>query len=257
MVPDGRVRLVVQSARRGVHNVRDNTVAFFDATLDFAPVSIQGNDPIIPEDRFVFELIGLERSEPDQYRKNGGIKWTWRVFQDDGRTPFVFQDEQYQFFRTTNIDAKGKPVMNVGSQAYDWASAMLGRDLGIDERLNPSELRGARMSAMVVWEKQKTDPTKKTIKLASLRHVAKSGNAPAAPAPPQQSRAQVEANATAEDIDRALMIEKFEKKLARARKRKLASLDTFEGAYAQIDQASTEHIEAWIDNLDDELDALP
>lgn len=228
-------------------------MAYFDATLDFAPVSIQGNDPIIPEDRFVFELIGLERSEPDQYRKNGGIKWTWRVFQDDGRTPFVFQEEQYQFFRTTNIDAKGKPVMNVGSQAYDWASAMLGRDLGIDERLNPAELRGARMSAMVVWEKQKTDPTKKTIKLASLRHVQKTGTAAA----PQQSRAQVEANATAEDVDRALAIAKFEKKLERARKRKIGSLDVFEGAYAQIDQASADQIEAWIDNIDDELDALP
>lgn len=252
-MPDGPTTCAMQPARRGVHNVRD-TVAYFDATLDFAPVSIQGNDPIIPEDRFVFELIGLERSEPDQYRKNGGIKWTWRVFQDDGRTPFVFQDEQYQFFRTTNIDAKGKPVMNVGTNAYDWASAMLGRDLGIDERLNPSELRGARMSAMVVWEKQKTDPTKKTIKLASLRHVQKTGNATAAP---QQSRAQVEANATAEDVDRALAISKFERRLERARKRKIASLDTFEGAYAQIDQATTEQVEAWIDNLDDELDALP
>jgi hypothetical protein len=229
-------------------------VTYFDATLDFAPVSIQGNDPILPEDRFVFELVGLERSEPDQYRKNGGIKWTWRVFQDDGRTPFVFQDEQYLFWRTTGIDAKGKPSMSVGTYAYDWASAMLGRDLGIDERLNPSELRGARMSAMVVWEKQKTDPTKKSIKLASLRHVAKTANAAAA-AP--QSRAQVEANATAEDVDRALAITKFEKKLERARKRKIASLDVFENAYSQIADASTDQIEAWIDNLDDELDALP
>lgn len=225
-------------------------MAFFDATLDFAPVSVQGNDPVLPEERFVFELVGLERSEPDQYRKNGGIRWTWRVFYEDGRTPFVFQDEQYQFFRTTGIDAKGKPVMSVGTYAYEWASAMLGRDLAIDERLNPADLRGARMSAMVTWEKQKNDPTKKSIKLASLRHVA-AGQRAAAPAP---SRAQVEADATAEDIDRALALSKFEKKLARARKKGLPSLDTFEAAYAEIGQCNAGQIEALTESLDDALD---
>lgn len=147
----------------------------FDATLDFAPVSVQGTDPILPEDRFVFELVGFERSEPDQYRKDGGIRWTWRVFQADGVTPFVFKDEQYLFYRTTGINKDGKPVMNVGTSAYDWACAMLGREIPVDGRLNVAELRNARMSAMVVWEKQRSDPTKKSIKLASMRHIAKVG----------------------------------------------------------------------------------
>lgn len=189
-------------------------MAYFDATLDFAPVSIQSNDPVLPEDRFVFELVGLERSEPDQWRKNGGIRWTWRVFQDDGRTPFVFQDEQYQFFRTTGIDAKGQPSMSVGTYAYEWASAMLGRELGLDERLNPSELRGARMSAMVVWEKQKNDPTKKTIKLASLRHVPKAGTS----APSRPNPTQVSADASLEDVDRALVVTEVQKRAARLKK---------------------------------------
>lgn len=227
-------------------------MAFFDATLDFAPVSVQGSDPVLPEERFVFELIGLERSEPDQYRKNGGVRWTWRVFHEDGRTPFVFQDEQYQFFRTTGLDAKGKPVMSVGTYAYEWASAMLGRELALDERLNPAELRGARMSAMVVWEKQKNDPTKKTVKLASLRHVP-AGSKPAA-APP--SRAQVEADATAEDVDRALAIAKFEKKLERARKRKLPALAKFEAAYRELHTATADEIDAVTESLDDALDKL-
>lgn len=227
-------------------------MAYFDATLDFAPVTVQGSDPVLPEERFVFELIGLERSEPDQYRKNGGVRWTWRVFNEDGRTPFVFQDEQYLFFRTTGIDAKGKPVMSVGTFAYEWASAMLGRELALEERLNPSELRGARMSAMVVWEKQKTDPTKKTVKLASLRHVPPASTTAAAPA----SRAQVEADAAAEDIDKALAISKFEKKLERARKRKLPTLATFEAAYAEIGNAEIEQVEQIIDNLDEALDAM-
>lgn len=226
--------------------------AYFDATLDFAPVSVQGSDPILPEERFVFELVGLERSDPDQYRKNGGVKWTWRVFQEDGRTPFVFQDEQYLFWRTTGLDAKGRPVMSVGTYAYEWASAMLGRELALDERLNPAELRGARMSAMVVWEKQKNDPTKKTVKLASLRHVP--AGAKPATAPP--SRAQVEADATAEDVDRALSIAKFEKKLERARKRKLPALAKFEAAYRELHTATADEIDAVTESLDDALDKL-
>ena len=200
----------------------------------------------------MFELVGLERSEPDQYRKNGGVRWTWRVFQEDGRTPFVFQDEQYQFFRTTGIDAKGKPVMSVGTYAYEWVSAMLGRDLALDERLNPSELRGARMSAMVVWEKQKTDPTKKTIKLASLRHVPAGSKV----AVEQPSRAQVEADAAAEDIDRALAVSKFEKKLERAKRKKLPSLEKFEAAYKEFHTATADEIDAVTESLDDAIDKI-
>lgn len=145
-------------------------MTYFDDSLSFAPVAEQSSDPVLPEDRHIFELIGLERSEPDQFRKDGGIKWTWRVFNADG-SPFTFKDEQYLFWRTTSIDRSGRPLMNKGTFAYDWTSAMLGRELGIDETLNPRALRNKKMSAMVVWEKQRSDPTKKSVKLASLRHV--------------------------------------------------------------------------------------
>lgn len=219
----------------------------FDTTLDFAPVSIQGSDPILPEDRFVFELVGLERSEPDQYRKNGGVRWTWRVFQADGQTPFVFQDEQYLFWRTTGVDAKGKPSMSVGTYAYEWASAMLGRELGIDEQLNPSELRGARMSAMVVWEKQKNDPTKKTIKLASLRHVQKAGGT----APSRPSPTQVTADPSLEDVDRALVVTQLQKRAAN-----LKALDAALGQEALKAVADSDLSTAPIEDLQSLSDAI-
>lgn len=225
-------------------------MTYFDATLETPPITEQNNDPILPEERHVFELIGFERSQPDQWRKDGGIKWTFLVFQEDGRTPFVFQDEQYQFFRTTGIDKQGRPVFSVGTYANEWASALLGRQLGVDSHFEISELRNKRMSAMVVWEKQRSDPTKKTIKLASLRHVPTGGRAAAA------SRAQVEADATVEDVDRALWLSKFEKKLERARKKKLPDLQVFEKAYASIDTANATQIEGLVESLDAALDAL-
>ena len=224
---------------------------YFDTSLDPAPVTEQDTTPVLPEERHIFELVGFERSEPDQWRKEGGIKWTFLVYDQDGR-PFEFQDEQYTFWRTTGLTRDGKPNFNVGTYANEWASALLGRELGVEANFSISELRGKRMSAMVVWEPQRSDPKRKTVKLASLRHVplVPVGNTNGA-AP----KAQVSADPTSDDVDRALLISKLEKKVARAQKLKLPSLDTFQKALAAIETASIPQIEAIIENLDDEFDA--
>jgi hypothetical protein len=224
-------------------------VTYFDDTLTLDPITEQQSTPILPEERHIFELVGFERSEPDQWRKEGGIKWTFNVYDENGR-PFEFKDEQYQFYRTTNVDKKTlKPLFTVGYSANDWASALLGRTLGVDANFSVSELRGKRMSAMVVWERQKQDKTKWSVKLSSLRHV------PVAPLG-TPSRAQVSADPSSEDVDRALAVSRFEKKLERAKKKNIPGLQTFTDAYAAIDQAARLQIEAWIENIDDEIDAL-
>lgn len=198
-------------------------MTYFDATLEAAPVSEMDYTPILPEERHIFELIGFERSEPDQWRKEGGVKWTWRVFNADG-SPFMFKDEQYEFFRTTGLTRDGRPSFNVGTYANEWASAMLGRPLGTDADFKISELRGKRMSAMVVWEPQKSDPKKKTIKLASLRHVPVAG----ASAAPKRDVTTVSAEPSGEDVDRALAVQGLKKSIA-----KLVKVDPERGAEAQ------------------------
>lgn len=181
----------------------------FDTSLDFAPIEVANTDPILPEDRFIFELIGLERSEPDQWRKEGGVKWTFLTFNADG-SPFMFKEEQYQLFRTIGLDKKGRPNINQGTQGYDWACALAGKELSVGEKPRVADLLHKRMSAMVVWEKQRSDPTKKTIKLASLRHVP-TGSAPAV-------AAQVSADPSIADVDRALLITTVDKLIKRAEK---------------------------------------
>lgn len=228
-------------------------MTYFDTTLELDPITEQQSTPILPEERHVFELVGFERSEPDQWRKEGGIKWTYRVFQEDGRTPFVFNDEQYLFFRTTNVDKKTlKPLFTVGYSANEWASALLGRPLGADSHFSVAELRGKRMSAMVVWERQKQDKNKWSVKLASLRHVPV---APVTSGTDGYAPSAVSPDADSDEIDRKLAISKFEKKLERARKRKLPALATFEAAYGEIGQASLQQIDGLIESLDDALDA--
>lgn len=209
-------------------------MTYFDATLELDPITEQSFDPVLPEERHVFELIGFERSQPDQWRKEGGIKWTWLVFKEDGRTPFIFDDEQYQFFRTTGLDKRtGRPSFSVGTYANDWASALLGRQLGVDAHFSVSELRGKRMSAMVVWEKQRTDPTKKTIKLSSLRHV------PVGPLQsPVSAAEQVTADATEDDVDRALLVTKLNKTVERLTKMDAESGKRASDAIAKFDLAT-------------------
>lgn len=231
-------------------------MTYFDATLDFAPVAEQNTDPVLPEERFVFELIGLERSAPDQYHKNGGIKWSWRVFYEDGRTPFVFNDEQYIFWRTTNVNAKGVPQMNLGTNAYEWAAALLGKPLGLEETLRPSELRGARMSAFVTWKPKKTKPKEKTIELASLKFLPRTessnGNGVAArPAP-----TQVSADATEADVDRALLISKLDKKVKLAVKKNLPNALAYEDALNNVGGADEAQIRMLLNRIQDELDDL-
>lgn len=202
---------------------------YFDESLSFAPVAEKNTDPILPEERFQFELVGLERSEPDQYRKNGGIKWSFRVLNMDG-SPFLFQDDEYILWRTTGVNANGTPLMNIGTQANDWASALLGRQLGVDDTLKVSELRGKRMSAMVVWRPKRTDPKSKTIDLASLRHVGTAVSS-ARPADPTT----VSEDPTPEDVDRALAITSLQKAIKRLLKVDRSAGERAQAAYEDSD----------------------
>jgi len=148
-------------------------VSYYDESVSFGAVTEQTDDPIVPEERFTFELIGMEKSPPDKWREHGGVKWTFNLFYPDGRA-FEFQNELYELFRTTGFD------MREGTYAHAWSEALLGRKLGVGERVNPRELRGKRMSVQVIWTPQKTDPKKKSIQLAALRHVpVNGGTAPA------------------------------------------------------------------------------
>lgn len=197
-------------------------MTYFDDSISAAPVAERNTDPILPEERFTFELIGFERSEPDQYRKQGGFKWTFRVYYPDG-SPFIFNDAPYEMWRNSGKNAAGQPMFNLGTLANDWASALLGRPLGIDADFKVSELRGKKMSAMVVWRAKKNAPTEKTFDLAILRHVP-TGSASA----PKKDVTTVSNDPTGDDVDRALAVTGLTKSIERLKK-----LDAEQGSAAQ------------------------
>lgn len=209
----------------------------FDTSLESAPITESNLDPILPEERFILELVGFEKSGPDQFRKDGGIKWTFQVYNMDG-TPFEFQDEPYQLWRTTDRDKFGKPLFNLNTQSHAWACALLGRDLGENDNFSISELRNKRMSTMIVWRNKRPPAKGKTFDMASLRHVPV---APVGGATPKRPAAgQVTADADEAAIDRAAV----ESDIQRAIKT-LKKLDATAGAQAQ---------QAFLDS-DDDADA--
>ena len=99
-------------------------MTYFDTSLEAPRIEEQQSTPIIPEDRFIFELIGFEKSPPDQWRKDGGIKWTFRVYDMDGR-PFEFKDEHVAELRALTVGAITFParyflIAAKGDELLDW-----------------------------------------------------------------------------------------------------------------------------------------
>lgn len=219
-----------------------NPMTYFDSDISAAPVAERNTDPILPEERFVLELVGFERSEPDQYRKNGGIRWTFRVSYPDG-SPFIFQDNQYEVWRQSGINARGEPIFNLGTQANEWASALLGRQLGVDADFKISELRGKKMSAMIVWRAKKTNAAEKTYDLASLRHVPTGASSA-----PKRDVTTVSDDPTGDDVDRALAVTGLKKSIATLKKLDAESAAAAQHAYdaSDLDTAPVSEIrELW------------
>ncbi len=165
----------------------------------------------------------------------------------------MFKDKPYELWRTSDVNANGQPTFNLGTQAHAWASALLGRTLGVEDRFSVSELRNKRMSAQIVWMPKKTKPSEKSATLGVLRHVPVNALAPTAARP---APSQISADANSDDIDKALAVAKFEKKLERAKKKKLPRLAQFQAAYETFDTATRDEIETVTESLDDALDAL-
>lgn len=217
-------------------------MTYFDDSIAGAPVAERNTDPVLPEERFVFELIGFERSAPDQWHKNGGIRWSFLTYDMDGR-PWEFNDEHYLLFRTTNVNKDGKPLFTIGTQAHEFAQALLGRKLGPDDHFSISELRNKRMSSQIVWEPKKTKPTEKAAVLKSLRHVPV-GPIGAPAAAPKPAPGQVSADPTAEEIDRAAIVTDIQKAV-----KTLKKLDAEAGANAAKAVAESDLDEAPLDDL--------
>lgn len=219
--------------------------------------------PIVPQDRFIFECLSIGEqppyAPPGEQPKPGarpGIKWTFGLFFASSGEPFYFQDDPYEFFQSTTAN------MQRGARAREYAEALLGRELGEGEQVNPNELIGKRALGMVIWELSRNDKTKKVAKLVApepyreavaTKAPSRAANGAATAVMERPSASQVSADASEEDIDWALLVSKVEKKIAQAVK--LQTGNHLEWAALDLRQADADQLQMILNNVQADIDA--
>lgn len=207
----------------------------------FAPASNQ-DSTIVPEGRWTLDLKRIEAAPPSTFSddKSPRAKWVFHLFAETVENmakgdQFYFNGEPYELFRHTSL--KNSPR----AYARKYAEALLGRPLAEGETPVKSDLIGRRMSAAITYDAGTIDPNTQVLNLSSLRPVATPKPSPAEPKAPVR---QVSADASDDDIDRAIVVSKIQKSLKR-----LKALDEEAGAQAQVAVDASDMDEALLDDL--------
>lgn len=190
------------------------------------------------EGKYTVECLRIEEA-PD----NGfgvGVRWILALYENNERV-LQGNGEPLEFWQTTS------PNMGPKARARAYVEAFLGRPLGEGERINPDDLPGKKCSGMVIHEESKTKVGVQNAKLVSVK--ALTASAPARPSRPNPT--QVSANATLEDVDRALIMTQLQKRAAQLKK-----LDADAGQAALDAVAASDLSTAAIDDLQSLSDAI-
>jgi hypothetical protein len=223
-----------------------------DDEIQLQPAT-SGDGSIIPEGRYTLHLIRVETAPPSTFKPEDGprIKWTFNLYAElveklERGELFEFNGSPYEFFRHTST--KNSPR----AFARMYAEALMGRKLDDREVPKLGPLVGSRMSAMISYDDDPEDSSRQILKMSGLKHVP----TPAAKAAPKASPSQVSADPTVEEVDRALLISKLEKKVAKAVKKGTKNSAAFAQAMAEVDTADMLTLQGCLSAVDDELDAL-
>jgi hypothetical protein len=215
----------------------------------FAPASNQ-DSTIVPEGRWRLHLQRIESAPPSTFSddKSPRAKWVFHLYAELVETlpkgeQFFFNGDAYELFRHTSL--KNSPR----AYARKYAEALLGRPLAEGEIPSKASLIGQSMSAVISYDAGTIDPNTQVLNLSSIKPWV--GPKAATPAPAKPVAAQVTADASDEDVDRALLITKIQKSVKR-----LKALDPEAGAEAQkavddseLDEALMQDLSALADQI--------
>src|SRR5262245_30713661 len=114
-----------------------------DDEIRLDPAS-SGEAAIVPEGRYTLHLIRLEKAPPSEFNPEAGprINWIFHLY-DQQNEPFNFQDEVYEFYRTTST--KNSPR----AFARQYTEGLLGRRLNDGEVPPLRSLVGRKMSGLI------------------------------------------------------------------------------------------------------------
>jgi hypothetical protein len=167
---------------------------------------------LIEQGEYVLTLSELEESE-GQYGDR--VVWKWLVAPLNDYTAYFCRDDGQE----KTLWAFTDPDIVMGSLAHQFAEALTGRKLGKDSAPpTEDELVGHRLIAYITHE------TPKTGKSAGIkREKIVDGSIKPFREPGRKAATQVTADPSDEDVDRALLVTKLEKQVARLEKLDKAS----------------------------------
>lgn len=219
-----------------------------DDEIQLQPAT-SGDGAIVPEGRYTLHLVGLEKAPPSTFKPEDGprVKWIFHLYAEsvDGLErgqQFMFNNAPYEFWRQTSTKNSKRAT------ARHFAEALGGRPLEEREVPKLGSLLDAKMSAMITYDADPEDPTRKVLKMGGFRHVSlpRTAQAPAAAAAPAPEAASDIPWPVIDkaDIDRALTVNKLRKSYER-----LKALDeaAAKGARKAILESDLE--EALLDDL--------
>ncbi len=191
-------------------------VMTIDDEIQLQPAT-SGDGAIVPEGRYTLHLVGLEKAPPSTFKPEDGprVKWIFHLYAElvdnmERGAQFYFDNKPYEFWRTTST--KNSPR----AFARKFAEALSGRKLEDKEIPRLHALLDAKMSAMIGYDDDPDDPSRKLLSMTGLRHVSPPATAAAPTADPKATNGIAWPTIDgAEDVDRALMVSKIRKSYER------------------------------------------
>lgn len=157
------------------------------------------------------------------------LKWVWLMAPKDDPTSYFARDDGMEKTLHQYTDAD----IIIGSRQHEWVQALTGRKFeNGDTPPEDEEILGKRMVAYITHEAPKKGPNAGKLREKIVAGSAKSFRLPAPVAKAAPSPApvtQVSADPSDDEVDRALLVSKLEKKVA-----KLSQLNAEAGAAAQV-----------------------
>lgn len=190
-------------------------------TVFAGPVQRKKIYPLQEKGEYVFTLLDLTFEQGGTY--GDSLLWKWMISPISDPTNYIPRDDGLE----KTIHEYTTPDVILGSKPHEWIGALTGNVL--EDGQDPpdsDDLVGQRMVAYLAHIAPKQGPNAGNLKERISQGTAKRFNLPGQkPAAKAAPVTQVSADPTEEDLDRALIVSKLQKKIARAVKLDTPSSD--------------------------------
>lgn len=175
------------------------------------PVTKERVYPLIEKGEKIWTLLDLTFEADGPY--GDSLCWKWMVAERETPTEYISRDDGQEKV----IHEYTNPDVTIGSKPHEWIAALTGVVLEDgQEPPNSDELLGKRMVAYMTHLAPKKGPNAGKLKERIAQGSAKPFRVPGQRVVTKPAPTQVSADADIADVDRALVVTKLQKQIAKA-----------------------------------------